>query len=77
MPLYEYACPTCATRFESLQRSFREKASCPSCGTPEVERLLSTFAMSSGSAGGGRDVGPAPRSMGGGSCCGGGCGCAH
>ena len=76
MPLYEYACPSCATRFEALQRSFRETASCPSCGAPGAERLLSTFAMSSGGTGGARDAASAPRSMGG-SCCGGGCGCAH
>ena len=76
MPLYEYACPACATRFEALQRSFREKASCPSCGEEEVERLLSTFALSSGGAGAGRDLAPAPRAAGG-SCGSGGCGCAH
>jgi putative FmdB family regulatory protein len=75
MPLYEYACPACAHRFESLQRSFRERASCPSCGARDAERLLSTFAMSSGAAG--REAVPPARAQGGGSCCGGGCGCAH
>jgi putative FmdB family regulatory protein len=75
MPLYEYACPSCGSRFEALQKSFREPASCPRCGEAEVARLLSTFAMASGGAAS-REAVSAPRSPGG-SCCGGGCGCAH
>jgi putative FmdB family regulatory protein len=74
MPLYEYACPSCGSRFEALQKSFREPASCPHCGAADVERLLSTFAMASGGAA--SRAAAAPRSPGG-SCCGGGCGCAH
>lgn len=75
MPLYEFACLSCQQKFEQLVPSFRAEATCPKCGGHEVEKLLSTFAMSSG--GGGR--GDAPRmpatAGGGGGCCGGGCGC--
>jgi putative FmdB family regulatory protein len=74
MPLYEYTCTGCAARFEALARSWSDRASCPTCGSAEVERLLSTFAMSTGNAAGPR-LGPIATS--GGSCCGGGCGCAH
>jgi putative FmdB family regulatory protein len=70
MPLYEYRCDACESRFERLVRAFREDVACPDCGSAEVERLLSTFAFSSGGA----NAGP-----GGGGCgCGrGGCGCRH
>jgi putative FmdB family regulatory protein len=70
MPIYEYRCEDCETAFEKLVRTFREDVACPGCGSLDVERLLSTFAMAGGS-----DRGP---SSGGGCGCGrGGCGCAH
>jgi putative FmdB family regulatory protein len=69
MPIYEYRCEECDEPFEKLVRAFREEVACPHCGSGEVERLLSTFAMSGLSP-----SAPAP----GGSCCGrGGCGCGH
>jgi putative FmdB family regulatory protein len=69
MPIYEYACRACQSRFERLVRAFGEKVACPGCGAQDVERLLSTFAMASGGAGRSAPAG--------GGCCGGGCGCAH
>jgi putative FmdB family regulatory protein len=46
MPIYEYRCMTCHERFDALVRSAeRAKARCPQCGTTQVERLLSTFAV--------------------------------
>ncbi|MCM2254384.1 MAG: zinc ribbon domain-containing protein [Vicinamibacteria bacterium] len=76
MPLYEFACLSCQQKFEQLVPSFRSEASCPKCGGHDVEKLLSTFAMSSG---GGSRSADAPRmpamAGGGGGCCGGGCGC--
>jgi putative FmdB family regulatory protein len=74
MPLYEYACPDCSSRFETLVRAWGDTVSCPKCSSTSVERLLSTFAMAGG--GGKPEAAPAmgmPR--GGGGCCGGGCGC--
>jgi putative FmdB family regulatory protein len=68
MPLYEYTCASCATRFEALVRSFREEIVCPRCASKEVEKQLSTFAMS----------GVSSADSGGGCGCGrGGCGCHH
>ncbi len=72
MPLYEYQCAACHTRFERYVRAFGEEVSCPECHSPGVEKQLSTFAMAAG-AGGGANSAPTPR----GGCCGGGCGCAH
>jgi putative FmdB family regulatory protein len=45
MPIYEYACPACAKRFEKLVRRFGEPVACPSCASPDVERQLSVFAV--------------------------------
>ena len=73
MPLFEYYCSTCRTRFEELVRvgAPSERAACPQCGRPDVPRVLSTFATVRG--GDGADL--APVAGGGGGCCGGGCGC--
>jgi putative FmdB family regulatory protein len=72
VPIYDYACGACDTRFEELLRSDAPAPPCPTCGTEETERLLSTFLtpnMSSGQRRFQRDVGSAMADMG---CCGGG-----
>ena len=43
MPLYEYHCPACRSRFEVLVRS-TTSVTCPKCGGTGAEKLLSTFA---------------------------------
>jgi putative FmdB family regulatory protein len=43
MPLYDFRCPACATRFEA-RASAGGSAPCPQCGAEETERLLSPFA---------------------------------
>jgi putative FmdB family regulatory protein len=45
MPLYDFHCRSCGERFERLVRS-GDVIECPSCRGSEVERLLSTFALS-------------------------------
>lgn len=40
MPLYEYHCPDCESRFEALIR-FDDRANCPKCGSAKPDRLLS------------------------------------
>jgi len=45
MPLYDYRCRGCGGEFERLVR-LGEAVACPSCGSSEVDRLLSTFALS-------------------------------
>ncbi|WP_129630709.1 FmdB family zinc ribbon protein [Candidatus Oscillochloris fontis] len=48
MPLYEYQCPDCESRFERLVRSTESapKVVCPTCGGDQAERILSMFATS-------------------------------
>jgi putative FmdB family regulatory protein len=52
MPIYEFTCKSCDTKFEHLTRSMSEnpKAPCPSCGSDKTARALSVFAVSSGSS---------------------------
>ncbi|MGC8667264.1 MAG: FmdB family zinc ribbon protein [Chthonomonadales bacterium] len=47
MPLYEYLCTDCRTRFEVLLQSpAAAPALCPNCGSSSFRRLISTFAIS-------------------------------
>ena len=45
MPIYEYQCQDCNTRFEKLVRRAAEVADvdCPSCGQKRVSQQYSTF----------------------------------
>ncbi|MEX2225646.1 MAG: zinc ribbon domain-containing protein [Dehalococcoidia bacterium] len=74
MPLYEYFCRKCTTKFELLRPMSRsdEAATCPQ-GHRDGMRMLSVFAAVS------KDAQGTPEPMIGGGCaCGGGaCGCAH
>ena len=45
MPIYEYACKTCATRFETLVRSAGEEVHCPACSGAELEKLISAHSV--------------------------------
>jgi putative FmdB family regulatory protein len=45
MPLYDFHCGSCGEEFERLVRG-GDIVECPSCGGRNVERLLSTFALS-------------------------------
>jgi putative FmdB family regulatory protein len=53
VPLYEYCCTTCRSRFEVLQRVGQgaEGLACPECGKTEVEKEFSTFASPVASGG--------------------------
>jgi putative FmdB family regulatory protein len=46
MPLYEYDCLKCGQRFEVLVRG-PQTVACPSCGDEKLERVISSFAVSS------------------------------
>ncbi|MBM4418712.1 MAG: zinc ribbon domain-containing protein [Chloroflexi bacterium] len=74
MPIYEFACSGCGSRFERSM-SFSAVATavaCPDCGRGNTEKLMSSFfSFSRGTAMAGQTAVTAP-SMG---CCGGGCGC--
>jgi len=49
MPIYEYRCQDCGTRFEKLVRRAEEPA-CPSCGKKHLSQEFSVFAAHSGGA---------------------------
>ena len=46
MPLYDFHCRTCGHDFEALVRA-PDSPRCPSCHGQDLERLISTFAVSS------------------------------
>ena len=58
MPLYEYACKSCASQFEVLVRA-SETPECPSCHGKDLERRLSVFAAHTAGAPQ-RSASPAP-----------------
>jgi putative FmdB family regulatory protein len=43
VPLYDFRCPRCGERFEEFAPP-AQTVSCPACGAPEAERVLSSFA---------------------------------
>lgn len=47
MPIYEYSCPNCKGRFSKLVQGFNEPVglACPRCGSTEVRRAVSRFAV--------------------------------
>ena len=48
MPLFEYSCRACRFEFERLVRRGEKSADgCPRCGSHEIERLPSLFAVDS------------------------------
>jgi putative FmdB family regulatory protein len=46
MPIYEYLCQDCGTKFEKLVRRASEtpELACPSCGEKHLQQEFSTFA---------------------------------
>ena len=49
MPLFEYECTGCGTKFEILIRG-SEQAHCPTCGSDHLDKCLSVFAVSTKAA---------------------------
>jgi len=51
MPIFEYACDDCGTKFEKLVRRSADAAElcCPSCGRKHLTTQYSTFAAHSAS----------------------------
>ncbi len=44
MPIFEYSCEDCGTKFEKLVRRTGQEVECPSCGQNHLKTELSTFA---------------------------------
>ncbi|HSG30385.1 MAG TPA: zinc ribbon domain-containing protein [Thermodesulfobacteriota bacterium] len=72
MPVFEYECKCCNSRFETLVMSTDEEVNCTDCGSEDIEKQFSSFASQSDSASFGSDPADMPT---GGGCCGGGCAC--
>lgn len=85
MPLFEFYCADCRSKFEVLTsyEASQEGMMCAACQGQNVRKLLSVFARparSGGSSdfgdfGDSSDFGSDDSGMGGGGCCGGACGC--
>jgi putative FmdB family regulatory protein len=60
MPIYQYACRSCQRRFDRLVMG-QTRPECPTCGSDDLDRLLSVFAVSHG-------AGSAPGRAPGGAC---------
>ena len=76
MPIYEYICDDCETRFEKIVVNKQQEIACPKCASKKASIQLSVFATANGSGNGASAKPSSGFSGGGGSCCGGGgCGC--
>ena len=69
MPIYEYQCSRCHSRFEQLLLSVQESVACPQCESNEVKRQLSVFSSpgdrgEAASEGGGGGCGCSPATCG-------------
>ena len=73
MPIYEYLCDECDTRFEKIVINKHQEIACPKCASKKAAIQLSVFATTGN--GNGAAKSSTSNSGGGGSCCGGGCGC--
>jgi putative FmdB family regulatory protein len=51
MPIYEYKCEDCGKAYEQIRRMTEADTglACPACQSGHVQRLLSSFATTSGS----------------------------
>ncbi|MBC7319085.1 zinc ribbon domain-containing protein [bacterium] len=47
MPLYEYKCLDCNSKFEVLLRDLSEDVVCEKCGSKNTRRLISAFSFAS------------------------------
>ncbi|MFQ5737855.1 MAG: zinc ribbon domain-containing protein [Acidobacteriota bacterium] len=61
MPIFEYRCAECETRFERIVFGRPETIECPTCRSTETEKLISSFAVSgTGSGSMPLEEGPCP-----------------
>jgi putative FmdB family regulatory protein len=49
MPLFDFVCKDCETKYEDLIRG-SETSACPACESERVDRLLPVFAVNTGGA---------------------------
>jgi putative FmdB family regulatory protein len=49
MPIFEYKCQDCGAQFEKIITSSSSGVLCGKCESPNVEKLISVFAVAKGS----------------------------
>ena len=47
MPIFEYKCTVCGSRFERILNREAKSIQCVACGSVQSQRLISAFAVSS------------------------------
>lgn len=79
MPLYEYYCSKCSTKFDALRPIGQADApiKCEHCDSQRTARVLSMFFAVGGGSSSQSPAEMRTDSGGGGGCCGGQCGCGH
>jgi putative FmdB family regulatory protein len=79
MPLYEYYCSNCNTKFDALRSIPQADApiKCEHCDSQRTARVLSVFFAVGGGDSSAQDFTPAQTRGGGGCGCGGSCACGH
>ena len=45
MPIYEFSCESCQTRFETLVLRKDESVQCPKCGGSQLQKRISAHAV--------------------------------
>jgi len=52
MPIFEYKCGDCDSKYEVLHKSLsnQQEVECPECGSKNSKKLLSSFSASMGSS---------------------------
>lgn len=61
MPIFEYECQDCGSKFEKISYSSGAKVLCKNCSSSRVEKLLSVFAVAAAPrAGLSTEPGPCP-----------------
>ena len=61
MPIFEYQCRECGSKFEKISYTSSTEVLCKNCSSPQVEKLLSVFAVAGDSHEGlSNESGPCP-----------------
>lgn len=58
MPIFEYRCESCESKFEKLVRRADDHVECPGCGAAKLEVQYSTFAAQTNGSSSGADAMP-------------------
>ncbi len=58
MPIFDFICRACGKEFETLVMG-SSQPTCPKCNSSDLAKQMSTFAMRTGSRGGGEGASPA------------------